>query len=108
MSVAKNYLNEEELKSLERIVSMYLDYAENQVSHQIPMKMEDWISKLDAFLGFNEYHILTDAGKISAAVAKKLAEAEYAKFAPLQDQNYISDFDNEIKKQLKNSKYGKK
>ncbi|MDR6922078.1 virulence RhuM family protein [Chryseobacterium sp. 2987] len=108
VSVAKNYLNEEELKSLERIVSMYLDYAENQASRQIPMKMEDWISKLDAFLGFNEYHILTDAGKISAAVAKKLAEAEYAKFAPVQDQNYISDFDNEIKKQLKNSKYGKK
>ncbi|WP_336730940.1 virulence RhuM family protein [Chryseobacterium sp. VD8] len=98
VSVAKNYLNEEELKALERIVSMYLDYAENQASRQIPMKMEDWISKLDAFLGFNEYHILTDAGKISAAVAKKLAEAEYAKFAPIQDQNYISDFDNEIKK----------
>lgn len=98
VSVAKNYLNEEELKALERIVSMYLDYAENQASRQIPMKMEDWISKLDAFLGFNEYHILTDAGKISAAVAKKLAEAEYAKFAPIQDQNYISDFDKEIKK----------
>lgn len=101
VSVAKNYLNEEELKALERIVSMYLDYAENQASRQIPMKMEDWISKLDAFLGFNEYHILTDAGKISAAVAKKLAEAEYAKYVPIQDRNYISDFDNEIKKQIK-------
>lgn len=101
VSVAKNYLNEEELKSLERIVSMYLDYAENQASRQIPMKMEDWISKLDAFLGFNEYHILTDAGKISAAVAKKLAETEYAKYVPIQDRNYISDFDNEIKKQIK-------
>ncbi len=98
VSVAKNYLNEEELKALERIVSMYLDYAENQASRQIPMKMEDWISKLDAFLGFNEYHILTDAGKISAAVAKKLAEAEYAKYVPIQDRNYISDFDKEIKK----------
>lgn len=101
VSVAKNYLNEEELKSLERIVSMYLDYAENQASRQIPMKMEDWISKLDAFLGFNEYHILTDAGKISAAVAKKLAETEYAKYVPIQDRNYFSDFDNEIKKQIK-------
>lgn len=101
VSVAKNYLNEEELKSLERIVSMYLDYAENQASRQIPMKMEDWISKLDAFLDFNEYHILTDAGKISAAVAKKLAETEYAKYVPIQDRNYISDFDNEIKKQIK-------
>lgn len=101
VSVAKNYLNEEELKALERIVSMYLDYAENQASRQIPMKMEDWISKLDAFLGFNEYHILTDAGKISAAVAKKLSETEYAKYVPIQDRNYISDFDNEIKKQIK-------
>lgn len=101
VSVAKNYLNEEELKALERIVSMYLDYAENQASRQIPMKMEDWISKLDAFLGFNEYHILTDAGKISAAVAKKLAETEYAKYVPIQDRTYISDFDNEIKKQIK-------
>lgn len=98
VSVAKNYLNEDELKSLERIVTMYLDYAENQAARQIPMKMEDWIGKLDAFLGFNDYEILKDAGKISAAVAKKLAEQEYQKFAPIQDRNYISDFDKEVKK----------
>lgn len=95
---AKNYLEEEELKALERIVTMYLDYAENQAARQIPMKMQDWISKLDAFLDFNEYEILQDAGKISAAVAKKLAEQEYEKFAPIQDRNYISDFDKEVKK----------
>lgn len=98
VSVAKNYLNEDELKNLERIVTMYLDYAENQAARQIPMKMEDWIGKLDAFLGFNDYDILKDAGKISAAVAKKLAEQEYQKFAPIQDRNYISDFDKEVKK----------
>jgi len=98
VSVAKNYLNEDELKALERIVTMYLDYAENQAARQIPMKMQDWIAKLDAFLGFNEYEILKDAGKISAEVAKKLAEQEYQKFAPIQDRNYISDFDKEIKK----------
>lgn len=98
VSVAKNYLNEDELKALERIVTMYLDYAENQAARQIPMKMQDWIAKLDAFLGFNEYEILKDAGKISAEVAKKLAEQEYQKFAPIQDRNYISDFDKEIKR----------
>ena len=95
---AKNYLNEDELKALERIVTMYLDYAENQAARQIPMKMQDWIGKLDAFLGFNEYEILKNAGKISATVAKKLAEKEYEKFALIQDRNYISDFDKEIKK----------
>lgn len=83
---------------MERIVTMYLDYAENQASRQIPMKMQDWVTKLDAFLGFNEYEILKDAGKISAEVAKKLAEQEYEKFAPIQDRNYLSDFDKEIKK----------
>lgn len=98
VSVAKNYLNEDELKALERIVTMYLDYAENQAARQIPMRMQDWIGKLDAFLGFNEYEILKDAGKISAEVAKKLAEQEYQKFTPIQDRNYLSDFDNEVKK----------
>lgn len=98
VSVAKNYLNEDELKALEHIVTMYLDYAENQASRQIPMKMQDWIGKLDAFLGFNEFEILKGAGKISATVAKKLAENEYEKFTPIQDRNYISDFDREVKR----------
>lgn len=98
VDVAKNYLKEEELKALERIVTMYLDYAENQASRQIPMKMQDWVSKLNAFLEFNDYNVLKNAGKISAAVAKKLAETEYEKFLPIQDQNYISDFDKEVEK----------
>lgn len=96
--VAKNYLNEEEIASLERIVTMYLDYAENQAKRQIPMSMQDWVTKLDAFLQFNEYEVLQDAGKVSAEVAKKLADQEYEKFKKIQDSLYESDFDKAIKK----------
>jgi hypothetical protein len=74
IGIAKNYLIEHEIKELDRIVTMYVDYAENQAIRQIPMKMRDWIEKLDAFLKFNEYEILTNAGVVSAAVAKELAE----------------------------------
>lgn len=101
VGIAKNYLKESEIKSLERIVTMYLDYAELQAERQIPMKMSDWVDKLDAFLQFNDYEVLQNAGKVSASVAKSLAEEEYKKFAPIQDRNYISDFDEEVKK-LKN------
>lgn len=98
ISIAKNYLIEKEIKDLERIVSMYLDYAENQAARQIPMKMTDWIQKLDAFLQFNEYQILKDAGKVRHDVAMKLAEKEYEKFRIIQDRNFESDFDKEVKK----------
>lgn len=98
ISVAKNYLIEKEIKDLERIVSMYLDYAENQAAREIPMKMADWIQKLDAFLQFNEYQILKDAGKVRHDVAVRLAEKEYEKFRITQDKNFESDFDKEIKK----------
>lgn len=98
ISIAKNYLIEKEIKELERVVTMYLDFAELQASRQIPMKMTDWVSRLDAFLKFNEYQILKDAGKISHEVAMKLAEKEYEKFRVIQDQNFVSDFDKEIKK----------
>ena len=74
VSIAKNYLIEGEIKELERIVTMYLDYAENQAARQIPMRMADWVAKLDAFLKFNEYEVLTGAGRVSAEVAKQLAE----------------------------------
>jgi hypothetical protein len=109
ISVAKNYLVEKEIKDLERIVSMYLDYAENQAARQIPMKMEDWVKKLDAFLQFNEYQILNDAGKIRHDVAVQLAEKEYEKFRVIQDKNFESDFDKEIKKisGVKDKKTGK-
>lgn len=98
ITVAKNYLIEKEIKDLERIVSMYLDYAENQAARQIPMKMADWVTKLDAFLQFNEYQILKDAGKIRHDVAVKLAEKEYEKFRITQDKTFESDFDKEVKK----------
>jgi len=98
VSVAKNYLIEGELKELERIVSMYLDYAENQAARQIPMKMTDWVQKLDAFLAFNEYDVLTNAGKVSAAVARRLAEEEYAKYRVRQDREFESDFEREGKR----------
>jgi len=96
--IAKNYLNEKAIKSLERIVTMFLDYAENQAARQIPMKMKDWVNKLDAFLKFNEYDILNNPGKVSHEVAKALAEEEYSKFRVTQDRNFESDFEKAAKK----------
>ncbi len=104
VTIAKNYLFENEIKGLERVVSMYLDYAENQAARQIPMKMADWAQRLDAFLQFNEYQILTNAGKVSNAVAIKLAEEEFEKFRVVQDREFESDFDKETKKMLGNKK----
>ncbi len=98
VSIAKNYLIEKEIKDLERVVTMYLDYAENQAARQIPVKMNEWIEKLDAFLKFNEYKILKDAGKVSHEVAKHLAEKEFEKYRVIQDKNFESDFDKEVKK----------
>jgi len=98
VSLAKNYLIEKEIKELERVVTMYLDYAENQAARHIPMKMSEWVQKLDAFLQFNEYKILKDAGKVSHAVAKQLAEKEFEKYRVIQDKNFESDFDKEVKK----------
>ena len=103
VTVAKNYLSEKEISDLNRIVSMYLDYAENQAARQIPMKMTDWISKLDAFLQFNEYELLQDAGKVSHAIAQELATNAFEQYRVIQDRNYESDFDREVKK-LKNKK----
>ena len=98
IGIAKNYLLEPEIKELERIVTMYLDYAELQASRQISMKMADWIDKLDAFLQFNEYQILKDAGKVSHEIALKLAEDVFSKFRIIQDQIFESDFEKEVKK----------
>jgi hypothetical protein len=98
VSIAKNYLIEQEIKELERIVTMYLDYADNQAARQIPMRMAEWVAKLDAFLKFNEYEVLTNAGSVSAEVAKRLAEEQYATFRIQQDQKFESDFEKEIKR----------
>jgi len=98
VAIAKNYLDKPELDHLNRIVSMYLDYAELQAVRNKPMYMKDWIEKLNAFLKFTEYEILTNAGQISHEVAMALANKEYERFKKIQDKNYISDFDKEIKR----------
>jgi len=108
VSIAKNYLNEKELDHLNRIVTMYLDFAEMQANAGRVMHMQDWIKKLDAFLQFNEREILQDAGKVSHEVALMLAEGEYEKFSKVRDQNYISDFDKMVKKLPAATKKGKK
>ena len=100
VAVAKNYLEEGEIKALERIVSMYLDYAENQAARQIPMHMANWVEKLDAFLKFNEYDVLTNAGQVSHEVAKELAEKQYETFNVVQDRSFESDFERAAKKLL--------
>jgi len=97
-AIAKNYLAREEIKSLNHIVTMYLDYAEFQASRGRLMKMKDWTQKLDAFLKFNEQDILQDKGKISHEAAIALAEKEYDTFRVEQDKNYISDFDKIVAK----------
>lgn len=93
VSIAKNYLNEQEIKSLDRFVTMYLDYAETQAERNIPMSMEDWSGKLNAFLQFNEKDILTSAGKVSHEIAKTFAESEFEKYRIVQDRLFQSDFD---------------
>jgi len=100
VSIAKNYLRKNELKQLNQIVSMYLDYAELQASRGRSMTMHDWRDKLEAFIKFNEREILRDKGKISHEAAQSLAEKEYEIFRIKQDKNYVSDFDK-IVKQLK-------
>ena len=104
VSIAKNYLDKKEIKSLNRIVTMYLDYAEHQAEKGIPMTMKDWSKKLNVFLKFNEEEILKDAGKVTTEIAKAFAESEFEKYKPIQDQLYESDFDKEVKKILKKNK----
>lgn len=85
VSIAKNYLSAPEMQELNEIVTMYLDYAARQARRHIPMTMEDWASKLDAFLQFNDAEILKDKGKVTAAVAKAFAESEFEKYRVIQD-----------------------
>lgn len=99
--IAKNYLSEKELKELNLIVSLYLDFAELQATNKKPMKMKDWIFKLDEFLRLSEKGILTHAGKVSSKEAQEKAETEFVKFKKAADRKYLSDFDKTIKKVLK-------
>ena len=93
VSIAKNYLAKDEIKELNEIVTMYLDYATRQARRHIPMTMEDWKTKLDAFLRFNDAEVLQDKGKVTAAIAREFAESEFEKYRVIQDSLYESDFD---------------
>ncbi|MFH1611729.1 MAG: virulence RhuM family protein [bacterium] len=102
--IAKNYLNEKHIEELNRIVSAYLDLAENNAKRQIVMNMKNWEKFMKNFLELSNYPILTHKGKISAEEARIKAEAEYEKFRIEQDKNYISDFDKEVKKLINGHK----
>lgn len=100
VSIAKNYLTKEELESLGRIVSAYLDLAEERAKRKIPMTMEDWSKRLDMFLELDEREILSSAGEITAEIAKQHAESEFEKYRITQDKLFESDFDKLTKKLL--------
>ena len=104
VGIAKNYLNEKELNGLNRIVTMYLDFAELQASRGVVMYMKDWVKRLDAFLQFNESAILKDAGRVTHEVALTLAEKEFEKYRITQDRLLESDFDKVVKKISKPNK----
>lgn len=93
VSIAKNYLNEEELRALNNLAEQYLIFAEGQAMRRIAMTMQEWVSKLEGFLTLNDREILQGAGKVSAELAKTHAEQEFGKFRILDDQHFESDFD---------------
>ena len=105
VSVAKNYLSENELQQLQRIVSAYLDMAEMQALRQIPMTMEDWEERLNRFLSLMDREVLMDAGKVTAELAKAHAEAEFEKYRIVQDRLYLSDFDKFLLLEEETQKY---
>lgn len=96
VSVAKNYLTEEEMAQLARLVNAYLDVAEDMAQRQIPMTMQDWETRLNRFIEATDREILQDAGKVTAEIAKAHAESEFEKYRVVQDRLYVSDFDAEV------------
>ena len=104
VSVAKNYLSDQEMRSLERIVSAYLDLAEDRAERHIPMMMEDWSKRLDLFLMADDREVLQDAGKITAEIAKAKAETEFGKYRVVQDRLFMSDFDRYMLEMEENAK----
>lgn len=98
VSIAKNYLTEQEASELNRLVELYLNFAELQAERNIPMKMNEWTEILDSFLKLNRYELLANAGNISHQKALDKSANEYHKFRVIQDNSYLSDFDNEINK----------
>ena len=101
VTVAKNYLSEAEVSKLNRLVSMFIDFAELRALNRQVMAMKDWVVQVKRFLDFNEQQVLTNAGKISHEMAVAKAHAEYEKFRVKQDQQYVSDFDEALLKYLK-------
>ena len=93
VSIAKNYLKESELRSLERIVSAYLDLAEDRAERHIPMTMEDWSRRLDLFLMADDREVLQNAGRITAEIARAKAKGEFEKYRIIQDRMFLSDYD---------------
>lgn len=106
VAIAKNYLSHEELTALGRIVNAYLDLAEERATRKIPMSMEDWAKRLDAFLEFTERDVLQDSGNVSAEMAKTHAESQFEKYRIVQDQLFESDFDRVIKRMTDGDKPG--
>lgn len=104
VNVAKNYLSENEMQQLQRLVSAYLDVAEDMALRQIPMTMEDWETRLNKFIDATDREILQHAGKVTAEIAKAHAESEFQKYRIFQDRLFESDFDREIKKIIENKK----
>lgn len=103
--IAKNYLTEFELSQLNRMVTSYLDFAENMANRKIPLTMQDWETRLNSFIKMFEYGLLSDAGKVSAEIAKLHAETEFEKYRIVQDRLFMSDFDKymlELEEQAKN------
>ena len=104
VSVAKNYLSDKEMRSLQHIVSAYLDLAEDRAERHIPMTMEDWAKRLDLFLMADDREVLQDAGKITAEIAKAKAETEFEKYRVIQDRLFMSDFDKYMLELEENAK----
>jgi hypothetical protein len=97
VSVAKNYLTETEMAQLQRLVSAYLDVAEDMALRQIPMTMQDWETRLNRFIAATDREILQDAGEITAEIAQAHAESEFEKYRIVQDRLFESDFDRMIR-----------
>ena len=93
VSIAKNYLTEEELGQLNRMVTSYLDFAENMAQRHIPLTMQDWETRLNRFIEMFEYGLLRDAGRVSAEIARLHAETEFEKYRVIQDREFLSDYD---------------
>ena len=104
VAVVKNYLSQDEMKQLNRMVTAYLDFAENMTLRHIPLTMQDWEKRLNSFIEMFDYGILQDAGKVSAEIAKLHAETEFEKYRVIQDRLFMSDFDKYMLEWEKNAK----